>query len=110
MYNFFVNDDCRQGDRYVITGADHNHIKNVLRMKIGDTISDIKEGLAAGVITVGVVEGSSIMGLTEEQYEALPNNEKEALCKDVEKQFKDAGADYVIRNFSEFPALLEQLS
>ena len=50
------------------------------------------------------------MGLTEEQYEALPNNEKEALCKDVEKQFKDAGADYVIRNFSEFPALLEQLS
>ena len=83
-------------------------VKNV--MKIGDTISDIKEGLAAGVITVGVVEGSSIMGLTEEQYEALPNNEKEALCKDVEKQFKDAGADYVIRNFSEFPALLEQLS
>lgn len=38
MYNFFVNDDCRQGDRYIITGADHNHIKNVLRMKIGDTI------------------------------------------------------------------------
>lgn len=38
MYNFFVNDDCRQGDRYVITGADHNHIKNVLRMKVGDTI------------------------------------------------------------------------
>lgn len=38
MYNFFVNDDCRQGDRYIITGADHNHIKNVLRMKVGDTI------------------------------------------------------------------------
>ena len=38
MYNFFVKDDCRQADRYIITGADHNHIKNVLRMKVGDTI------------------------------------------------------------------------
>ena len=83
-------------------------VKNV--MKIGDTISDIKEGLAAGVITVGVIEGSSIMALTEEQYQALPYMEKEATCHSVEKQFKEAGADYVIRNFSELPALLEQLS
>lgn len=83
-------------------------VKNV--MKIGDTISDIKEGLAAGVITVGVVEGSSIMALTEEQYEALSDNEKEKICNDVEKQFKEAGADYIIRNFSELPALIEQLS
>lgn len=38
MFNFFVNDSCRQGNRYIISGADHNHIKNVLRMQSGDDI------------------------------------------------------------------------
>ncbi len=36
MFNFFVDDNNRVGDRYFITGGDYNHIKNVLRMKVGD--------------------------------------------------------------------------
>ena len=32
-------------------------VKNVI--KVGDTISDIQEGVNAGVIAVGVIEGSS---------------------------------------------------
>ena len=82
-------------------------VKNVV--KVGDTISDIAEGIAAGVITVGVVEGSSIMALSEEQYNALSDSEKEEICTKVEKKFKDAGANYVIRNMSELPALIETL-
>ena len=82
-------------------------VKNVV--KVGDTISDITEGIAAGVITVGVVEGSSIMALSEEQYNALSDSEKEEACATVEKKFKDAGADYIIRNMSELPALIENL-
>lgn len=35
MYNFFVDDSARTGDRFLITGADYNHICNVLRMKEG---------------------------------------------------------------------------
>lgn len=37
MNNFFVSDECRQGDCWYITGSDYNHIANVLRMKPGDT-------------------------------------------------------------------------
>ena len=37
MYNFFVNGDNRKGECYYITGTDFNHIKNVLRMHMGDT-------------------------------------------------------------------------
>ena len=33
-------------------------------MKVGDTVSDIKEGKNAGVYTVGILEGSSVMGLS----------------------------------------------
>lgn len=36
MFNFFCDKNCRMGDCYLITGGDYNHIKNVLRMNIGD--------------------------------------------------------------------------
>ena len=37
MHNFFVDNTNLQGDCYYIEGSDHNHIKNVLRMREGDT-------------------------------------------------------------------------
>ena len=39
MYHFFVEPSQIQGKRIVITGGDVNHIKNVLRMKIGEEIA-----------------------------------------------------------------------
>ena len=39
MYQFFVSPENIQGSRIVITGEDVNHIKNVLRMKIGEEIA-----------------------------------------------------------------------
>ena len=37
MYNFFVDESARRGDAFAISGADYNHIRNVLRMHPGDT-------------------------------------------------------------------------
>ena len=43
-------------------------LKDVSRvMKVGDTVSDILEGKNAGLVTVGILEGSSVMGLTQEE-------------------------------------------
>ncbi len=39
MYNFFVEPSQIQGNEIVITGSDVNHIKNVLRMKVGEELS-----------------------------------------------------------------------
>ena len=39
MFNFFVDASCKDDDCFFITGSDFNHIKNVLRMKAGDTFS-----------------------------------------------------------------------
>ena len=44
MHNFFVDENKRQGDFYYITVSDFNHIKNVLRMKVGDTFLVSSEG------------------------------------------------------------------
>lgn len=38
MYNFFVNESEKQGNCFIITESDFNHISNVLRMKTGDEI------------------------------------------------------------------------
>ena len=81
-------------------------IKKVRRvLKVGDTVSDIKEGKNAGVWSAGIVVGSSEMGLTLEEYEALSEEEKETRCREVADKFLDAGADkvfYTIEDLGEF--------
>ena len=75
-------------------------------VKVGDTISDILEGKNAGVFSVGVIEGSSEMGMSQEEYEALSAEEKEAAVKRVKESFLAAGADDVIRTMEELPELV----
>ena len=67
-------------------------------LKVGDTISDIKEGLNAGLKTVGIIEGSSLMGLTKDEYEHLSQDEQNKLDLKVTSAYQDAGADYIIRD------------
>lgn len=69
-------------------------------------MSDILEGKHAGVFTVGVVEGSSEMGLTEEEYDALTQEEKEEKIEEVRQRFQKVGADAVILHMGELLKLL----
>ncbi len=81
-------------------------IKKVRRvLKVGDTISDIKEGRNAGVWSAGIVVGSSEMGLSLEEYEALSKEEKDRKCDEVAQKFIEAGADkvfYTIEDLAEY--------
>src|SRR5699024_7918305 len=65
-------------------------------IKVGDTISDIKEAKAAGVTAVGVIIGSSEMGLSEQAWQNCSEEEKSAKIEKVKTTFMDAGADYTI--------------
>ncbi len=67
-------------------------------IKVGDTVSDIREGKNAGVCTIGVLEGSSEMGMTKEEYEALSEEEKQVEKDRVAKIYVEAGADGVIED------------
>ena len=67
-------------------------------LKVGDTLSDIVEGLHAGVDTVGIIEGSSLAGMTKDEYEALSQNERDKVDFEVTDKYQDAGAKYIIRN------------
>jgi len=76
-------------------------------IKIGDTVSDIEEGKNAGVLSVGVIEGSSIMGLSEVEYLALSDDEKKIEITRVQAVYEATGADAVILNLSEIDTLLK---
>ena len=81
-------------------------IKKVNRvLKVGDTISDIKEGRNAGAWSAAIVVGSSEMGLSLQEYEALSQEEKDRLCRETADRFVEAGADkvfYTIQDLEEF--------
>ncbi len=76
-------------------------------MKVGDTVADIKEGKHAGMVSVGIVEGSSVMGLTAEEYEAMPEEVKETLYHQVAGIYYAAGADHVVRDIREILYLMK---
>ncbi|MDO4269207.1 MAG: phosphonoacetaldehyde hydrolase, partial [Eubacteriales bacterium] len=78
-------------------------------VKVGDTVADIKEGVNAGVWSVGVIEGSSELGLSEGEWEALSGDGKKSAAKRAETSFRNAGAHFVIQNLAELPALISML-
>ncbi|PFH88029.1 phosphonoacetaldehyde hydrolase [Bacillus sp. AFS088145] len=79
-------------------------------VKVGDTISDIKEGINAGVWSVGVIIGSSEMGLSLEEFSSLTDSEKEAIISKTEQSFRQNGADFTIKSMSELPMLIERIN
>ena len=80
------------------------HVSSVNEVvKVGDTVSDIREGKNAGVKSLGVLEGSSVLGLSREEYDALPSDKREALLDQARNKLLMAGADAVLQNLSELP-------
>ncbi|MFC6322850.1 phosphonoacetaldehyde hydrolase [Companilactobacillus baiquanensis] len=79
-------------------------------VKIGDTIVDIEEGKNAGVNTIGIVEGSSLMGLSEKEFNSLFDEEKESIRQRVVNEFAKVNADIIINNLSELPDAIKFLN
>ena len=69
MHNFFVDESKRQGDVYFITDADFNHIKNVLRMKQGDSFLVSSASKSDLCVLDSFTEEAVIAKITEENYQ-----------------------------------------
>ena len=55
MYHFFVEPEQIQDKEIIITGSDVNHIKNVIRLKVGDEIS-ISNGIDGRDYRCGIAQ------------------------------------------------------
>lgn len=67
-------------------------------IKVGDTVADIKEGNNANVLSVAIIDGSSEMGLSKEEFDQLSESELQAKRQEVANTFIQAGADHVIND------------
>ena len=79
-------------------------------VKAGDTLADVREGKNAGVWSVGIIEGSSELGLGREECAALSAAERAGRFAEVRERFYGAGADFVIDRITELPKLIEQIN
>lgn len=79
-------------------------------VKVGDTVADIAEGKNAGCRTVGIIMGSSELGLTREEVATLSGSELETHKKHVRDIYRQAGADYVIDGMNELMTVIEDIN
>ena len=79
-------------------------------VKVGDTEADIREGVNAGCVSVGVLEGSSMLGLNQVEFASLAFDEALDLLSIAQDNYKNAGADFVIRDFAALPALISSIN
>ncbi len=79
-------------------------------VKVGDTVIDIEDGHNAGVWSVGVVDSSNEMGLSEAELAALTKAEREQRREVVLSRYEDARTDAAIRTIDQLPSLVAEIN
>lgn len=79
-------------------------------VKVDDAEVGIAEGLAAGVLTVGVAASGNALGLSREALERLSQSERTARIDAARQKLLGAGAHAVIDTVAELPSALAKLS
>lgn len=79
-------------------------------VKIGDTVTDIQEGLNAGAWSIGVTRSSSGLGLTAPEVESLPAEELKERLMGVSASFLKAGAHYIVENIGQCPDIVCEIN
>lgn len=113
-------DYCISSDR-VVKGRPHPYMvwSNLMQfgisdtreaVKVGDTVADIAEGKNANCWTVGVIMGSSELGLTRDELAALSERELNERKAIVRATYYQAGADYIIDDMNELLGVIDDIN
>jgi phosphonoacetaldehyde hydrolase len=78
-------------------------------VKIGDTESDIQEGLNAGMWTIGLTRSGNAVGLTEMEWAQLEGNEQARLIAHAEQELVAAGAHYTTQSIAHVLPILDEI-
>lgn len=74
---------------------------------LGDTLDDIRAAQATGANAVGVIEGSSLLALSQTQWQALTDQERQALRLKARREYAAAGADLIVNNARDLIRLMQ---
>ena len=78
-------------------------------VKVGDTVSDIQEGKNAGAWSIGILQGSNLLGLTREEYDQMETSELAERMKEARAKYFATGADRVIDSIRDLPAAIKEI-
>ena len=78
-------------------------------VKVGDTESDIQEGLNAGMWSVGVSATGNEVGMSAGDWMALRDEERARLAAQACEKLRAAGAHYVIERIALIEPVLEEI-
>lgn len=78
-------------------------------IKVGDTVNDILEGKNAGTLSVGVVDGGNLIGLSQQAFGQLSIEQRDRYHAKAAAILKEAGADEIINNIADLIPLIESI-
>jgi phosphonoacetaldehyde hydrolase len=78
-------------------------------VKVGDTPADIEEGLNAGTWSVGVAGTGNGIGLSYDEFMALPPNQRESRLAAACAELRNAGAHYVIDTLADLDVVINDI-
>lgn len=78
-------------------------------VKVDDTVPGIEEGLNAGMWTVGVAVSGNEVGLSLDDWQALPQAEKEALRARACRRLLQSGAHYVVDTMADLLPCIDDI-
>jgi phosphonoacetaldehyde hydrolase len=81
-----------------------------LMIKIGDTTVDIEEGQNAGCWSGALIDGSSTLGYSLEDFKKEDVNVLNKRREYVRQVYKSKNADFILNNMSELPEQIEKIN
>jgi len=78
-------------------------------VKVGDTLADIREGQKAEVFTIGILLGSSLLGLNAEEIKSSDSAGLAILLNKTRQLYEDAGADAIATSMYDIPSIVKKL-
>ncbi len=79
-------------------------------VKVGDTVTDVEEGLNAGMWTIGITRTGNEVGLSLEEADAMHPEQLDALVSNAERKLLQAGAHYVADGVAGILPILDDIS
>jgi phosphonoacetaldehyde hydrolase len=79
-------------------------------LKIGDTPSDIEEGLNAGMWTIGVTRTGNEAGLTEAEWMLADAKDRPEIIARAKKRLEDQGAHYLVESAGECLDVIDEIA
>jgi phosphonoacetaldehyde hydrolase len=78
-------------------------------VKIDDTIPGVEEGLNAGMWTIGLAVSGNEVGMTLEQWNALPEAEKRTKRQRAHTRMWQCGAHYVVDTIADIMPCIDDI-